>query len=475
MPWINQPHVIWVHSDYTGCRSACTTVNCPNCAPSTKGSVLAHEVGHHLGLLHTDGTPELKIGCRNQATTSCDEWGDYCCDTPEDVVNSGGSYPSCTNTNGCSSTSQSYTNFMDIGDDGCRSIFTTCQVNRMFDVLNGVLNKPNKPYLANYMDLGTDCNAKNVGCLPPDPPSIVEVGPFCAEQDISLYDEFACNSGTSRMFGSLTNGNVITVNPNGTIDALSANPGSYQADINHCGSVVTYIFDIIDDVDFVLPPVTPDPFSSNYPKQFHFPTSFTPNNVGGIIGFRWDFGSPSCASGPDIVNGEISFGYTGTGPLPPGPIVAYPTSYANPTLDHYHSSSTSSICTTVNPATVAYDVCLEIWFESGSNQSCNYSRKCQTVYFYYSGTGGHSRLKPKGESVNYNIYPNPTNGSFNISNTELDIRQVEVYTISGSLVRLMNAPFGEIIDMNLNESPPGIYLLKILNHKEEQSIKLIKE
>ena len=100
------------------------------------GALLAHEMGHYLGLYHT-----FEGGCRN---INCETDGDRVCDTPPDsrLTSAGG----CgNNANSCSSDTLSnysngffpidvpdqITNFMDYGNSACSNQFTQGQADRM--------------------------------------------------------------------------------------------------------------------------------------------------------------------------------------------------------------------------------------------------------------------------------------------------------------------------------------------------------
>lgn len=100
------------------------------------GSLIAHEMGHYLGLYHT-----FEGGCYNW---DCELSGDLVCDTPPDrsVLSSS----SCSNpTNSCSSDTLSsfsngifltdvpdqISNFMDYGNNSCQNQFTAGQTARM--------------------------------------------------------------------------------------------------------------------------------------------------------------------------------------------------------------------------------------------------------------------------------------------------------------------------------------------------------
>lgn len=95
------------------------------------GTMLAHEMGHYLGLYHT-----FQGGCKN---IDCTTDGDMVCDTPPD--GSTASSPACNNPdNSCHTDSLSgflhdttdyISNFMDYGNQPCRNSFTPGQATRM--------------------------------------------------------------------------------------------------------------------------------------------------------------------------------------------------------------------------------------------------------------------------------------------------------------------------------------------------------
>ncbi len=113
------------------------------------GVLLAHEMGHYLGLYHT-----FEGGCSN---FDCTLNGDRVCDTPPD--NSRVSIACGSTMNTCSTdTLSGFTtdqvdltkNFMDYGNQSCMNMFTQGQMDRMRNVINTLrtgllLNKCNKP------------------------------------------------------------------------------------------------------------------------------------------------------------------------------------------------------------------------------------------------------------------------------------------------------------------------------------------
>lgn len=98
------------------------------------GSILAHEMGHYLGLYHT-----FEGGCYN---FDCTTNGDMVCDTPPDNSKAPGctGSPNSCNTDTLSSYSNGFfhtdvpdqvTNFMDYGNASCANQFTQGQADRM--------------------------------------------------------------------------------------------------------------------------------------------------------------------------------------------------------------------------------------------------------------------------------------------------------------------------------------------------------
>ena len=97
-------------------------------------AILAHEIGHYLGLFHT-----FEGGCRND---DCTRDGDRVCDTPPDASRAG--VPCNETTNSCTTDAQSgfssdqpdpTSNFMDYGRLDCKYDFTPGQRDRMLATL----------------------------------------------------------------------------------------------------------------------------------------------------------------------------------------------------------------------------------------------------------------------------------------------------------------------------------------------------
>lgn len=98
------------------------------------GRTLTHEMGHFLGVLHTFGTLAN--------VNHCDEYTDYCNDTPPSYKGTDG----CPDTKpvACDGSRVMIENYMDYSYDQCMNIFTNDQIARMHVVLE---NSPRRKSL----------------------------------------------------------------------------------------------------------------------------------------------------------------------------------------------------------------------------------------------------------------------------------------------------------------------------------------
>ena len=127
---------------------------------------------------------------------------------------------------------------------------------------------------------------------------------------------------------------------------------------------------------------------------------------------------------------------------------------------------------------------LDVWYTTGITTTNPIS--CHKRYELVSTSGNlvyrlasrnaDERLDEDIEKE-FNIYPNPTNGEFTIEGTENAI-SVEVVDIQGRLVKenLLNVSGQNKLNLNLNEVPSGMYLVKIKTNDGRLLInKLMKE
>jgi hypothetical protein len=75
----------------------------------------------------------------------------------------------------------------------------------------------------------------------------------------------------------------------------------------------------------------------------------------------------------------------------------------------------------------------------------------------------------------FNIYPNPSNGIFNLSINQATSEQVKikVLSITGSVIYENENFSNNNIELNLKENKPGLYLVLVIKNGESFSKKII--
>jgi hypothetical protein len=76
--------------------------------------------------------------------------------------------------------------------------------------------------------------------------------------------------------------------------------------------------------------------------------------------------------------------------------------------------------------------------------------------------------------LSYKVYPNPTQSVFNIENFELNIKQIEVYDISGRYLTSISDCNNSTISIDLTPFSNGIYFAKIKSSKGVRTEKVVK-
>jgi hypothetical protein len=98
----------------------------------------------------------------------------------------------------------------------------------------------------------------------------------------------------------------------------------------------------------------------------------------------------------------------------------------------------------------------------------NYTRCVRTI-------SGNTQINDQNEINLFDVYPNPTSNvctvSFNKSYSKL---KIEVYNTLGSLVKELNMSDSKSIQLDLNELPNGIYVIKISTDNSISTKRLIK-
>ena len=70
------------------------------------------------------------------------------------------------------------------------------------------------------------------------------------------------------------------------------------------------------------------------------------------------------------------------------------------------------------------------------------------------------------------VYPNPVKEVLNINSNDQKVTQVAFYSIDGKLVKTINQ---DVKNINVNDLPKGVYLVKVKSSGTEKSFKVVKE
>lgn len=138
-PAINHVINVYITTSYTGCGVYFGLIQInPNCS-LPMDEILAHEIGHALGLPHTHGYTNYGTTTELANGSNCTTHGDQFCDTPADpnilgLVNGSCNYVgTLTDANGDFYTPDTG-NIMSYTNGNCRTHFSTEQLERMYDV-----------------------------------------------------------------------------------------------------------------------------------------------------------------------------------------------------------------------------------------------------------------------------------------------------------------------------------------------------
>ncbi|WP_258105649.1 YCF48-related protein [Marinoscillum sp. MHG1-6] len=84
---------------------------------------------------------------------------------------------------------------------------------------------------------------------------------------------------------------------------------------------------------------------------------------------------------------------------------------------------------------------------------------------------GITEQKPPIKSV----FPNPVRDQLTIEfATSIDLPNIALYSIDGRLIKAEQTMMGNFVEIDLSQHPKGVYLLKVIKAKEQQTFKIIK-
>lgn len=106
------------------------------------------------------------------------------------------------------------------------------------------------------------------------------------------------------------------------------------------------------------------------------------------------------------------------------------------------------------------------WWEAAVELNC-FSENNQKLYPTYDPTSGCAlitSIKEKEELADFSIYPNPSNGKFQLKVNNRKSALLEITDILGNGI-LKKQIQNEITDLDLSEHPNGVYFVKITDSK----------
>ncbi len=113
-------------------------------------------------------------------------------------------------------------------------------------------------------------------------------------------------------------------------------------------------------------------------------------------------------------------------------------------------------------------------FGSGTNYTLGYhggaNRGATTISFTTLGTNDFAAVE------NIDVYPNPSNGVFNISKNDLtSISKIRVFDTNAKLLKEIDTKNDEAIAVNLSQYATGLYFMEIITEKDKMIKKIQKK
>ncbi|MCB0402447.1 MAG: T9SS type A sorting domain-containing protein, partial [Flavobacteriales bacterium] len=462
-------------------------------APFDKGRTATHEIGHCFGLLHT-----FQGGC---GTSNCAASGDYCCDTPPvSTANYG-----CPSTNSCSNDSPNLPdqvqNYMDYTDDACMNMFTADQKTRVLQVM---ANSPRRSTLPT----STVCGTPSLTAAFSGTPTTINAGQTVTFTDASTGPNtitswtwnFDVNSlgGVTPATASTQGPHVVTYNNPGTYTVSLMVGDGTSTDTDQKNSYI-----IVNPVGTQACDSTLATWDINNSTHTSSTGVYLWSGGNGYILGRNAYGDNGWAdkisytgSGDFLTDVFYYFGVakgTGnvnlkvwgeTGSLPNNGNVMATVSAANTSLA---TGGTPTLWTISSPPAltgnfyVGFD---HTSFATGDTVALM-SAPTGTNTVYAKETGGWINLSNYGlthsaavipvvcNSIatgekeilgNINeilVFPNPSNGTINVALTEKTLSSVDVYNVVGKLVRSTQPLNTQLITINIDDQPNGIYFINV--------------
>ncbi|MFA7445548.1 MAG: T9SS type A sorting domain-containing protein [Flavobacteriaceae bacterium] len=408
-----------------------------------KGRTTTHEVGHWLGLRHVWGD---NASCEVNAT---DSLNDYCLDTPPaNDANQG-----CAQTTTCTAPSM-IENYMDYTDDSCKNTFTQDQKTRITTVME---NSPRRISLIT-----------SSGCLAPQDFDLkigaINLGGAC---------EFETNPVVSLINTGITT--AIT-----SAEILYGIEGEDTQTYSWTGNLAPQA-----SVEITLPLIT-------FEQNSHFNVEIT--DVNGTID-------------DNLLNNSKSVFKTLSG-VYAGSVVSLSITtdqYGEETTWELYNNTTATMVATggdySGEQTISQTFELQandcytftIFDEYGDGMCCDYGPgsysltvgsevivsggafgASQSTSFIVDGTVG-TAIPNQLDKIT--LYPNPANSIVNIvtADTTNLPESFSIYNALGQMVKAQNITGSSDLSVDISSLSKGVYIIKINNKTQSQSLRFIKQ
>lgn len=465
-------------------------------AASSLGRTGTHEVGHWLGLHHT-----FNNGCGNDVCTD----GDYVCDTPPVAT----ANFNCTSINSCSNDNPNLTdqiaNYMDYTPESCKNMFSAGQAER---ILSSLINL--RPLIWTSSNLvATGCDEAYIA------PSICGVKSnfvslnkdICINNTVNFLD-ITLNNPTSWQW-YFTGGTPSTSslqNPQINYSAL----GNYDVKLVVSDGATSDSVTLTNYVSVSNPGIGVGlPFQENFESTIFPPNGITINNPDG--GIAWELNSNASVSPTHSVSldnltstnygtiDEIILPFLDLSSITATPYMTFKWAYAKSvslysdemivqlstdcgaTWNQIFYRTNSSLVTGPTQTTPFIPDATQ-WREAiislTSYASSTYvSIKIMNVtdggnflYIDDINVGDLSLSVEENDLLSiFDVYPNPTHGSFTIltSNSMNEVQEFEIYSFDGKLIKSLTTAEQET-KVIVTDLSPGTYIIssKDTNGKE---------
>jgi len=468
-------------------------------AASSLGRTGTHEVGHWLGLYHT-----FNNGCGTDICTD----GDYVCDTPPVTT----ANFSCNPINSCNNDNpdlmDQIENYMDYTPEACSNMFTAGQAER---ILSSLVNlRPT---------IWTNANLIATGC-----DDAYVAPPVCgvASNFVSLNPEICINNTVNFLDISLNNPTTWQWYFTGGTPATSTaqNPqvsyaslGSFDVKLVVSEGVTSDSITIPNYVSVTNPGIGRSlPFQENFESNVFPPNGITINNPDG--GITWELDSNASVSPIHSVSldnlsstnygtiDEIILPFLDLSSNTSTPFMKFKWAYAKSvslysdemivqlstdcgaTWTQIFYAANGSLVT--GPTQTTPFIPDETQWRQASISLNAFSSYSYVLIKILNVTDGGNFLyiddinigdltlsaEENEANVDFQVYPNPNNGTFTISFSTLDNMNpvFEVHSLEGKLIKSINSNYKDVDVTNLTK---GTYLLKMKNETGVSGFKRI--